>query len=254
MGRRTLLLIASMLVAALATGMVWFYIASADTRADDRQALVDTLIATAVIPANTSLDQLASMVTVQKYREADRPPGAYRSFDELRTDFKLPNAGSSKWFVRSDVEQGFPIIKRQFTQSTRNTTVPANRMAVTISLGEANRVGPLLDVGNSVAVYLISPMAGGKGTSVHLVLPSVTISALDSRTLTQAQYQAQDPSHNPPPKGGSLITFDVDGREATTLIAAQKSGELYFTLLGSDTKASANDNTDTLAVLSKAVQ
>ena len=254
MGRRTLLLIASMLIAALATGLVWFYIASADTRADGRQALTPTLVSAGLIPANTSLSQLASMVTVQDYRQADRPPGAYNSMKELLKDLGLSDTKSSKLVVRNDIEQGFPIIKRQFTQSAGNGSVKVGRMAVTISLGEANRVAPLLDVGNSVAVYLISPMVNGKGSSVHLVLPSITIEAIDNRTLTQSQFQDQDQNHSLPPKGGGLITFDVDGKEATTLIAALKSGELYFTLLSPDTKASSSDNTDTQAILAKAVQ
>jgi hypothetical protein len=125
-------------------------------------------------------------------------------------------------------------------------------MAVTITLPDANRVAPLLDVGNSVAVYLISPSNNGKGSSIRLVLPSATVAAIDNRTLTQSQYQAQYQSA--PPKGPGLLTFNVDGKDATTLLTALKSGELYFALLGSDTKASSNDNTDTSALLAKVVQ
>ena len=54
MGRRTLLLIAALVVAALGTVLVWMYAANADKQAQEGQQLVKVLVAKTKIEVGTS--------------------------------------------------------------------------------------------------------------------------------------------------------------------------------------------------------
>src|SRR3954453_21147604 len=59
MGRRTLLLIASILVAALGTALIWLYVQGADNKARQAASLVSVLFLAQNAPAGTDAGSLA---------------------------------------------------------------------------------------------------------------------------------------------------------------------------------------------------
>ena len=64
MGRRTILLIAAILVAALGTGLVWLYADQADDAAMADQQPVEVLVAKMDIASGTSGSEIASAGSV----------------------------------------------------------------------------------------------------------------------------------------------------------------------------------------------
>lgn len=104
MGRRTLLLITSMLVAALGTGLVWLYVLSADQRATAQSRLVGVLVASSDIPAATPRGQLAGKVrSVLVAQESKDQNGWVSSLTEI------PGA-----VVTTAIPRGQMITARQF--------------------------------------------------------------------------------------------------------------------------------------------
>ena len=85
MGRRTVLLIVAVLIAALGSTMVFLYVRGADNRAKEAQAPVQVLKAIAQINPGETLDaaQAAGKVTLGEVPREQVLPGAVNSIETL---------------------------------------------------------------------------------------------------------------------------------------------------------------------------
>ena len=166
MGRRTLLLIASILVAALGTTLVWLYVQGADTRAQADTALVPVMfVARTLPPARPSQPLRCSR---------SKRPGRRRA-----TAITSPQQVAGQQ-LKSDVFAGTMLTPSMFS-ATPQTQVEKGKAYVAITITDPHRVPALLKQGDRVAIYALSK--GGKD-SLRLVMDEAVVKTLGNITQT----------------------------------------------------------------------
>jgi len=241
MGRRTLLLLASILVAAAGTALIWVYVQNADARAQERWGrMVLVLRATGVI------DPGAVRATIAPYVEQVSVPRTLVPTDALSSLDDLKGRAATVTVVPGEFLQA-----NQFGAIGSPSGVKADKMAVTISLPDPNRVAGLLHPGSQVAVYFLPPVSGqgqaqggAKGATsqeVRVLLQKVPVLGLGNTTgvLNGKGLPAQIGT-----QGGvaaSNVLLEVDDAQAQKLIlAANSGGTLWLTVLGDKVQFDAN--------------
>jgi pilus assembly protein CpaB len=136
--RRTLLLIAAVLVAALGTSLVYLYAHGADRRALDGQEPRAVLVATTTLAENTPAARLN--VTVRQLPEIAVVEGAITSLREV-----------SGKVLTVTVVPGAQLSSAMF--ATRPPKVPVGQSAVSVEIQDVNRVPALLGAGDTVQVF-----------------------------------------------------------------------------------------------------
>jgi pilus assembly protein CpaB len=224
MGRRTLLLVAAFVVAALGTTLVFLYVHGANDRALADQKPVEVLVAKTDISAGTTgtkaeADVMWELKAISRDSMVD---GALSSPAKI-----LDKVATTTIF------KGEQIIAQQFGDSTQTSPliVPEGKMAISVAVGESNRLGTFLTAGSTVAVFVTAQDGGRPRTKV--LLPSVQVIANGNQTLTSpATSDAQN----------GLLTLAVNQDQAQRLISSSKNGaELYFALRSSTAQVDPSD-------------
>jgi pilus assembly protein CpaB len=144
-GRRTLLVIASALVAALGTALVWLYVQGADSRAQSAaQSAVElrpVLVAKAQADAGAAADSLATVT-----RSA--PP-------DLAADAFVPGQKPSGRLLYGVAPE--TILRPSMFTTGVVPLVAKGNQAASISIAQPQRVAALLRQGDDVAVYSYGP-------------------------------------------------------------------------------------------------
>ncbi|MGH8938966.1 MAG: hypothetical protein ACRDV2_06410, partial [Actinomycetes bacterium] len=155
MGRRTLLLLAALVVAALGTTGVFLYVNGIDERAEADYDMVEVLVATASISPGTTA------------REASEA-GALEPRSFLRKSVKgLPAlsdiTGISDKVAIAPIAVGEPILETQFgdANQTSSLPIPEGKIAVSVQLGDPARVAGFVGPNSQVAVFLTTTDTGG---------------------------------------------------------------------------------------------
>jgi pilus assembly protein CpaB len=238
MGRRMMLLLAALVVAAIGTSSIFFYVRKADERALKDQRPVEVLVAKTLIKAGTT------------GLEAERQ-GAFR----LQ---RIPLAATIAGHLRdtrsitslvavSDIQPGEQIIPQKFALpgSTSGLPIPVGKMAMSVQLGDPQRVAGFVKPGSEVAVFVtiaVPPKPGdppGAGAATTRVLfPRIEVIAIGPTTLRPAT-KGQGNTESLPT---AILTLAVDQKQAEKLVVAQ-SGALYLALLTKDSKVTADTGT-----------
>jgi pilus assembly protein CpaB len=239
MGRRTLLLIASILVAAAGTALVWLYAQGAESRAQAGNVQVPVLMATQPIDAGSGRAQITDQMVERKLMSArDAPADRLASLNDI-----------GAYRASQTILTGQPLIKAQFASAAAVSGVQDKRAGVAVSMEDPNRVAGLLRPESHVAIYLIEtdgPRAkAGGGQAVSMLLPDVRVIAIGGTTTAVM-------ANGLPAKVGTqtgvptaVVTLDVAGPEATKVMLGQAVGTLYFTLLGTNSKGAPTDDLTT---------
>lgn len=229
MGRRTLLVIASVLVAAVGTALIWVYVQGADARARRNwQEPVTVYVATETIEAG------AARSVVTRRTEPRAIPRLLAPADRLTT---LDAIGSRATTV--PVLAGQYLIEGQFAAGNAVSAVPDGRMGLTVQMDDPNRVASLLRPDSHVAVYTVARNSGGRVEAQNL-LPDVRVIGVGATSIVREADGGRAQVGTQTNVSTALVTLDVNGEEATRLMAYHSS--LYFTLLGKGAKGSAADN------------
>ena len=104
MGRRTLLLIASILVAALGTALIWLYVQGADTRAVSSENQVPVYVAAAPLTAG---QQVTSQIAQIKQFPQSLVAGLGGSL--------VTSTAQIHGYAKTDIAPGLPLLTSQFT-------------------------------------------------------------------------------------------------------------------------------------------
>lgn len=219
MARRTVLLVAAIVVAALGAVLVGVYVHNVKQNELAKQHPVEVLVAKKVIPAGTTGAAAAADGALEK---KTIPRDAVASSDVL-DDIKPVQ----DLVTNSPIFPGEQIMKAKFGKpgdSSRLTISDDGTMAVSISLSDPNRVDGYVIPGSNVAVFLTTK------TGTKLLLPSATVIAVGSRTLVPSSGQNATQSDT------SVVTFGVSQADAQKLIYAQTAGTLYLGLLSKNSK------------------
>ena len=224
MGRRTILLIAALVVAALGTVLVFLYAQGANDRATADNKPVDVLVASSQIASGTSgsAAQSAGAFKTQSVPKSAVAPGALTSSDSIKSELAL-----------STIFPGQQIIAAQWgstPESTSSLPIPKGKIAVSIQLGDPARVAGFVQPGSNVAVF--STLAA----ATQLLVPSVEVIATGPTTLVSATSTDTSGNTNTEQLPKALMTLAVSQADAQKIIFASQQGELYFGLLTTTSK------------------
>jgi len=239
MARRSMLLIVAVLIAALGTTMIVLYVRGIDDRAAQGQELVEVLTATAVIePGETvTAAQEAGKFEARQVRRDDMVAGALDSTQSI-ADFVALGA----------VYPGEQIISDRFGSlaSMESLVIPDDKMAVSVELTDFERVAGFVNPGSEVAIFgsAASPIKrlpdGTEQTlpaTTRIVLTRVPVIGVGTTSVTSTTTTTDEGEQVTEAVPRTILTVAVTQDEAEKLVLADRTTDLTFALLGSETKS-----------------
>jgi pilus assembly protein CpaB len=234
---------------------VFGYVRQADTRAVNGVKAETVMVATAQIPAGTSLNkaQHDNLLSSEKVPAASLSTPAVQSV----------TTANGRLVVRGPVAQG-QVLLQNMLGSTASTTasgsfaVPPGMIAVTVNICIGEAVGSYLTPGSDVAVF---DTVAGNGSQVQrscetqhqilnsgqiargaaatmLVLPKAEVLAVGQSPTAQSTATGSsvtvstDPASSSSADGQVLVTLAVNQADAERLILINEVGMPYLALLG----------------------
>jgi pilus assembly protein CpaB len=228
-GRRTLLLVAAIVVAALGTVLIYAYVRNADNRALKDQEPVEVLVAKTLIKAGT-LGSEAERTGSFKLQEVPRSSTIVGVLSDPRPISALVAVG--------DIYPGEQIITAKFAQAgtTSILPIPPGKVAMSVQMGDPERVAGFVQPGSDVAIFVtVTPSGtpGAAGTETRVLLSRMTVLAVGPTTLRAAPEGEGNKEALPT----AIITLAATQVQAEKLIFAKAQGNtLYFGLLTADSK------------------
>ena len=238
MGRRTILLIAALVVAALGAVLVWLYAQNADERAQAGAAQVQVLVATADIAAGLSGSAISSSGTAE-LQEVDASTVPAGALSDLTPVVDL--------VTLSPVYAGQILLQQMFgtqSQSSGGLTLPEGTMAVSVQLGDPQRVAGFVNPGSEVAIFVtasglraVDPnateeeAAAAQQAETALLLERVPVVAVGPTTTSTSTTTDETGTTNTEAIPTAILTLALDQPQAQRLIQSTTSGSLYFGLL-----------------------
>ena len=245
MGRRTILLIAALLVAALGTALVFMYANRAEDAALAGQSPVQVLVATAGIQSGTAGGAIsqAGSAELKKLPAAAVPPGALSDLTPV-----------ANLVTTSSIYPGQVLLQPMFgtqQEASGGLVLPEGTMGVAVQLGDPQRVAGFVNPGSEVAVFVTSartPAAGAEGdvaaaeqasTQTSMLLERVPVIAVGPSTVSTSSTTAEGTT-NTEEIPTAILTLALTQEQAQQVILATSSAQLYFALLDPKSKVNAN--------------
>jgi pilus assembly protein CpaB len=244
--KRTIVATIVAVVLALVGGVaVLLYAAGADARAVAGREPVEVLVAAKRVPAGTT----GKALLAEGYVERVVMPAASVPSDAV----SAIDAGLEPLVVTSDLQARQLVLRGAFGEaavSTGGLALPDGKVAVTVEIGDAERVAGHVEAGAEVAVFDTFTVAEGKvrvpsgdglatdhayTQATRLLLPRVQVLAIGERVVvedTKASKKKDDSESDDNAAGQKvLVTLAVTQPEAEKLVLAATTGSLYFALL-----------------------
>lgn len=236
MGRRTLLLIAAVLLAAIGTSVLFLYVNSISGPDTTTAGTATAWAPTTTIRAGTTIP--ADVELVQVPISADAATRGDFIKDRTRIPGQIANRELLAFQPLSESQLGGAV------QLPSRLSLDPDKgfVAVTVEVEDAARNADLLGAGSRVAVWVVDPEVTGGGREqtthqVRLILPDVEIVTIGSTgTIAQGQTNEDGETVAAPAGSSALVTLQVTQEEAGKILLADTAGELRFTLLAPDTK------------------
>jgi pilus assembly protein CpaB len=230
MGRRTVLLIAALVVAALGTTMVFLYVNGVNNRALDKQNPYKVLVAKKPIEPGTTVkqaDNAASFGTKIISKDA-LVPGAVSAV-----------AGLTGTVATTWIYPGEQIIQPMFGDSAGSSTlaVPPDKVAMSVQITDPAQIAGFVSAGDNVAIFLTTTTKGGQAET-QCLLPTVQVLAVGSQTGIPQDPETTSGTDASVPK--TILTIAVDQKDLQRVLVATKSGQLNLALPGKDFTASTS--------------
>lgn len=229
MGRRTVLLVAAFVIAAVGTALIFAYVRDADERALEDREPVEVLVAKTLIKAGT-LGSAAERQGAFVLKQIPRDAAIAGALSDPRPVSEL--------VAVSDIFPGEQVIRAKFAVAgnTSILPIPAGETAVSVQLGDPQRVAGFVKPGSDVAVFItIEPQGARNGLQTRVLLPRMTVLAVGPTTLQQPAPGQGNTEALPT----AILTLAATQVEAQKMIFGAGQGKLYFTLLNDESKVSA---------------
>ncbi len=236
MGRRTVLLIAALVVAALGTVLIFVYVKNADDRAQADAAPVDVLVATQDVAAGTSAAD-ASNAGAFEIKEVPTSAAA----EGALTDITI----ISDQVALAPIFPGQQILAQMFGApgSVSGLNVPKDKLAISVQLGDPERVAGFVAPGSEVAIFATIARTGAEGQSTQVLLSEVEVIGVGATSLSTQTVTTDTGEQTTEEIPRAILTLAVVQKEAQKVINAQSAGSLYFGLLGDGAKVSTGKPT-----------
>lgn len=225
MGRRKILLVAAVVVAALGTALVFLYVRGADARAAAPYDTVEVLRATTAIQPGETIESAAAngKLALQAVPQGQLLPNYQTTIDALKGQVAL-----------TTVYPGEQIISDKFgseAEADSPLQIPKGKLAVSVNLTDPARVAGFVNPGSEVAIFLNGTDALAGKPFTRLLLDRVSVLGVGSTTpvsTTTTDPAGQQTTEQLP---RTLMTLAVDQKDAQRLLYASGNGELAFALL-----------------------
>ena len=228
MGRRSVLLVAALVVAALGTTMVFFYVNGVNDRALAKQKPVLVQVAKNLIQPGTSVQDAitAGDFASKTISGADAVAGA---MSELG-----PITGLA---ASSTIYPGDQITRAKFgvQESTSTVPIPANKLGVSVALTDPAQDAGFVTPGSRIAIFLTSTV-GKTGGGTQVLLPDVEVLAVGAKTTVPAGATTNGAVTTQ--VSSRILTIAVNQLDYQRVVYARTHGSLSLALLG---KGSAPD-------------
>lgn len=213
------------LITAIALGVVaalgvFVYTSGADARAMAEQQAVDVVVTTQEITPGTTLAQAWD----EGYLETTQVPASTAPAGYL------PVSATRSQVAQSLLPAGQIVLAGSFGAEApvaEAISLQPGTMALSVELGDPQRVGTFLRPGSSIAIFNTTVKIDG-GSQTRLLMFGVPVLAVGNATAGQpAEDQASEAQT-------ALVTIEVTPTEAERVVHAAQTGALYFALLDGD--------------------
>lgn len=201
--------IASVLLAAVGTGLLVTYVRSAEDRALKGEKTVDVLVVSATIPKGTKAEDIAANVRMEQVPVKVATNGALASTGPL--------AGK---VAAVDLLPGEQLVPTRFASPAEAQGIAPGLLQVTVAMDAVRAIGGQVRKGDTVAVTL----SFEDPQTTHLVLHKVRVT--DVRTADGAPVTI--PAAGPSPTGMILVTLAVDAPSMERVVFGAEYGRLWL--------------------------
>lgn len=231
MGRRTVLLVAALVVAGLGAAAVFLYANNAKNEGDAAQQLVSVLVAKSQITAGTTGSTASSNGAFQQasVRAADVVPGALSEVTPI-----------ANLVATVPIFPGQQIISSQWSTSgaTSGLSFAPGTVAMSVQLGDPERVAGFVSPGATVAIVMNGNDPKTNEPFTRTLLSNIPVIAVGPSTVvsrttsTSGDATATNTEQIPT----AILTLGVTQAQAEKIIFAQSGGDLHFALMNKDSK------------------
>lgn len=232
MGRRTVLLIVAIMIAALGATLVFLYVQGVDNRAVAGQERVEVLTATEVIAAGESVEdaQAAGKLDFASVPSADVLDGALESTETIQGKLALTAIYPKEQILAA---------KFGAAGAKETITIPDDTMAISVQLDDPARVAGFVTPGSSVAIFVsaepeeILPDGTTKTLPdfTRLLIPKVDVIGVGDTTLLSTTKTDPEGTQTTEQIPKTLLTLSLTQPQAEKVIFASRNGILTFGLL-----------------------
>jgi pilus assembly protein CpaB len=235
MDRRKVLLIVAALVAALGTAVVFLYVRGADSRADQKFAAKQVLVANAAISPGETLAaaKQSGKIEMKTVTSGSLVPGFVTDLSAL----------DDKDVALTTIYPGEQILRSKFgataATGTSSLTIPGKQIAISINLDDPNRVAGFLNPGSRVAIFATT---GGdpKHAKTRILLPDVTVIGVGTTTVVSTTTTDPTGAQTTEQLPRTLLTLGLNQSDAERVILATRTDGYQLTF-GLRTPSSAID-------------
>ncbi len=253
MSRRIGLLAVALSIALAGTFAVFSYVSRVEAKTLAGAQPVDVLVASERLTSGTSGDAVAKsqFVDVVAMPRNAVPEGALTTLDAVATQTLV-----------NDVFAGEILLRAKFADQTARTgdlVIPKDKIAVSVELGDPQRVAGFVVPGSEVAIFATIDKKTANATAAataiqttetsatvdvdvdaemddsytRLLLPRTSVIAVGPATLraATAEHEQEDEA-----VAKAVLTVAVTQQEAERLVHGAQKGELYLGLLSTTSK------------------
>lgn len=217
--RRTVIIIAAVIVALIAGIATYSYLNTTQERANKDARLVKVFKVQKDIPKGFSGDQAIA----EKYIQESEIPEKFRPLTSVTDLTTIKGKVALTALSANQVVVDGQFVDARIEQVTFSQRIPKGQVAITLSYDQLRGVGGLLVPGDKVNMIIADPKDGRQ----RYLFQNVNIIAIGSNAAPQPGEAAQ--AVNP---GSGLITFAVPPLAAEKLVIA--GGGAYLTLVPPD--------------------
>jgi pilus assembly protein CpaB len=202
-------IVASVLLAAVGTGLLVAYVRSAENRALKGEKTVGVLVVSNTIPKGTKAEDITPNLRMEQIPVKVATSGALASI--------TPLAGK---VAAVDLLPGEQLVTSRFTTAAEVQGIGAGMLQVTIALDPVRVLGGQLRKGDSVAVTI----SFDDPETTHLVLHKVKVTDVrtsDGLAVTSA-------ATGPAPTASMLVTLAVDAPAMEKVVFGAEHGRLWL--------------------------
>jgi pilus assembly protein CpaB len=236
MGRRKILLVVAVVVAAMGAALVFVYARGAENRAADKFETIDVLVVKTAIERGESANSAyeTGKIDIQRVPQAQVLAGATADGTAFTDQYAL-----------TSMFPGEQLIPEKFggadeVEAETTLPIPEGMVAISVSLSDTARVGPFIRPGARVGVFLTGTLPPQNVPTTKLLMRDLLVLATGSTTTvaTPADDVEATPTEQLP---NTLFTLAVTQKEAEKILFAQGLGELAFALANANSGLKPGD-------------